>query len=570
MDGNTLRIPVELETKSFEREIEQTEKKLQELLQSADESNIPKQFRRSAEESRKLQEEIEKTSNKLIDLRKKQQDIDDVKNNNFKKMLNETNETIGKNIKSLGKMALGIFSIRSAYMFVRGAVSTLSSENEQLGADIENIRYGLASALLPVIQTIVSWVQTLMSYVNAITQAWWGFSVFSSKSSKNMASTSKSAKELKKSLAGFDEMNTLSSSSSSSGSASSGGASYKDFQLEGPVPEWLKWIMDNKDAVLGFLTQALSLIVLVKGLMIAKEFWDWGDALRSVLGTMTLIKTLGIGALFTAIAFLIQDIVRIIQDPSWQNFVSILSDIAIGIGAIMLITGNWWGLLVVILGLLVRTIVQNWDTIKSVFSSVASWFNNNVIKPVGGFFSGLWNGIISGAQRGWQGITKAFSNIGSFFSRIFSSLNNTFSKFGSKVGNIVGSAFKRVINAVLGTIDTIINTPIRTINSLIDTINSVPGVNIGRINTIRIPRLAKGGIINLPGRGVPLGSAIGGEHGREGVLPLDDTQQMETLGKAIGRHVTINLTSINRLDSREISRKTEQVTNSRNFAMNRG
>ena len=74
--------------------------------------------------------------------------------------------------------------------------------------------------------------------------------------------------------------------------------------------------------------------------------------------------------------------------------------------------------------------------------------------------------------------------------------------------------------------------------SLIDKIRKVPGLGgLQRLNTIKIPRLAKGGIINLPGRGVPVGSAIGGERGQEGVIPLTDSQQMALLGEAIGKYI---------------------------------
>ena len=39
----------------------------------------------------------------------------------------------------------------------------------------------------------------------------------------------------------------------------------------------------------------------------------------------------------------------------------------------------------------------------------------------------------------------------------------------------------------------------------------------------------------MPNKGTMLGSAIGGESGREGVLPLTDTQAMAELGKEIGK-----------------------------------
>ena len=73
---------------------------------------------------------------------------------------------------------------------------------------------------------------------------------------------------------------------------------------------------------------------------------------------------------------------------------------------------------------------------------------------------------------------------------------------------------------------------------------------MGYLPTFKLPRLKAGGIINLPGRGIPVGggTAIGGESGREGVIPLTDSQAMETLGEAIGRYITINANITNTMN----------------------
>lgn len=85
---------------------------------------------------------------------------------------------------------------------------------------------------------------------------------------------------------------------------------------------------------------------------------------------------------------------------------------------------------------------------------------------------------------------------------------------------------------------------------------------------INPPRLAKGGIINRPGRGVPI--AVGGERGAEAVVPLTDNQQMAYLGREIAKNIVINLTSVTELDGRQIARATSQVMNDMNFASNGG
>lgn len=85
----------------------------------------------------------------------------------------------------------------------------------------------------------------------------------------------------------------------------------------------------------------------------------------------------------------------------------------------------------------------------------------------------------------------------------------------------------------------------------------------------KIPYLATGGIINNPGTGVPLGMARGGEAGAEGVIPLTDTQAMETLGATIGKYITINASITNTMNGRVISRELQKINTNNDFATNR-
>lgn len=74
----------------------------------------------------------------------------------------------------------------------------------------------------------------------------------------------------------------------------------------------------------------------------------------------------------------------------------------------------------------------------------------------------------------------------------------------------------------------------------------------------------------MPNKGTLVGggSAIGGEAGREGVLPLTDQQAMAELGREIGKNVLVNLTNIMQMNGRVISREMKQVTDTRDFAYN--
>ena len=207
--------------------------------------------------------------------------------------------------------------------------------------------------------------------------------------------------------------------------------------------------------------------------------------------------------------------------------------------------------------------------IKSVFTTMKNWINTNVITPIGNFFTKLWNGIKDGVTGAYNKVKSTFSGVVDFFKGLIDKIVTKFTTLGSKVGNAIGSAFKSAINKVLGAIESILNTPIRAINGLIGKINELPGVSMSKLSTFSFPRLAKGGIVNMPGRGVMVGSAIAGERGQEGVIPLTDSQQMALLGEAIGKYITVNANITNTMNGRVISRELQKVQNESDFAFNR-
>ena len=140
-------------------------------------------------------------------------------------------------------------------------------------------------------------------------------------------------------------------------------------------------------------------------------------------------------------------------------------------------------------------------------------------------------------------------------------------KFNSKFG-------KDIPNSVQKTID-----KVNKLNTSLGNLAQKGAVNIATTisSTVRgnakgaiyyPPKLAVGGIINQPGRGVPL--AMGGERGAEGVIPLTDAQQMQKLGEAIGRYITVNASITNTMNGRVISRELKQIENEENFAFNGG
>ena len=96
-------------------------------------------------------------------------------------------------------MALAVFSVRSAYTALSRASSTLSQYNEQYATDLEYMRFALAQGIAPVLEKIVSLAQTLLYYINYLSQAWFGVNLFSNASAKSFQEMSKNASNTTKS-----------------------------------------------------------------------------------------------------------------------------------------------------------------------------------------------------------------------------------------------------------------------------------------------------------------------------------------------------------------------------------
>ena len=283
------------------------------------------------------------------------------------------------------------------------------------------------------------------------------------------------------------------------------------------------------------------------------------------------------------------------KDPTFENFGKVIT----GIGIALL------GLAVLIGGI----IITYWDKIKKFFEEkILGWFAKkketvkqkfgefglslfvtaeNFLKMIMNIFDGqiqslkeVFDGIIlfikgvftADWKMALEGLKKIFSGV---FNGLKSIVVNVWNFIKSTVYNMAvgtANAFKGVINTAInglfGLIENFINSFIRDINNVIKLINVIPGVNLRKLNYLHITRLAKGGIINQPGSGVPVGGAVAGERGQEGVIPLTDSQQMALLGQAIGKYITINANITNSMNGRVISRELQKIQNESNFAFN--
>ena len=146
---------------------------------------------------------------------------------------------------------------------------------------------------------------------------------------------------------------------------------------------------------------------------------------------------------------------------------------------------------------------------------------------------------------------------------------------GTAIGSAVSNAFKSAINSCLSTIEGIVNKFIGMINGVIDIINAIPGVSLGKIGTVSLPRLAKGGVLR---EGTAMVAEAGPEllsmvNGKAVVTPLTGTAAntaVDGLKGNGGFHQEINITSPKALTPYEVARQTRIQTRAIAIQMQRG
>lgn len=351
------------------------------------------------------------------------------------------------------------------------------------------------------------------------------------------------------------------------------------------IQDVFNWFVKNKGLVAGaigtmiaafaitkiatFITSIASLVTLIKNLELATKLQTAAQWLLNTAMNANPIGLViaGITALVAAFAVLWNksEAFRNFWIGLWENVKQAVGSAVDWIKAALnkivdFIKNNWQGLLLLIVNPFVgafkllydncegfRNFVDEvttaiadffknaWNDIKNTWSNVANWFNSNVISPIAQFFSNLWNNLKNGAVNAWNNVTSAFSRIGTFFSNMWNTIKSGFTSIGTKVADAIGAAFKSAINGVIGTVENAINFIPRAINGAINQINKLPGVEIGKMSYVSLPRLAKGGVLEKGQLGLLEGS------GAEAVVPLEkNTEWIRKVSNQLQKNMVDN------------------------------
>lgn len=562
------------------------------------------------EEQKKLNSQIDKQSIKYdkisVQLDKYKNKAEKIKHEKQAKFLDDIIQNIGNISKSMNstikqvlRWTIAIFSLRSAYSAVTKVINLVSRYNQQIGTDLEYMQYAIATGFQSIVQGIVNVMYKLLIYINEMLKAWFNINLFANASTKSFKKTQKSAEATKKALASFDTANILQDNKSSENSISNPNSNPSVDLSKGlseqETPEWLgniidfgKWVIDNWLEVIGLLSLIKLVIDILTGnwigviidfiVFIISQLPRLWDAIKVVWDSIGIFFGWIIGILQDisdkATKFVGDCISWIVDKITWlfTNFDQVIASIGKIIGTCVQF----------ILDLVIGAV----SGVFSILGTIGSWIYNNIIKPVGDFFVGLWDGFKNGASMAWEGIKSIFSTVGKFFKDTFTNawnaVKNVFSTGGKIFNGIkegIADAFKNIVNTLIKGINVVVSTPFNAINSMLNKIRNSsflgvePFKGLWKENPISVPKikyLKHGGIIDVPKTGVPLANnVVGGEAGPEAVIPLNE-ETLERLGKQIARFINISIDLTGKIDSRILFRLLEQIKTEQDFARNGG
>ena len=299
----------------------------------------------------------------------------------------------------------------------------------------------------------------------------------------------------------------------------------------GGIADFLKGVFD---IITGILTGDMSKIF--------DGFTETGDAIMSVLSAILS----GLLDLTVAALKVIWDTIVAIFQGIWDGIVAVFSPVAEWFAGVF--QAAWDGIIAIFTDL-ATWFGDRWTEVTTALSNIGTWFTDmfqkawngltGIFANIGTWFGERWNDVTNALANvatwfgsifssAYNAVVNAFSSIGGFFSGVWSTVKNIFVNAGQAVGSAVGGAFRSAVNAVLGTIENVVNGFVGMINGVIGMINKIPGVSLGSIGYVSLPRLARGGIVDSPT------VAMIGEAGKEVVMPLENTGFLQTMGRIVG------------------------------------
>lgn len=639
MDG-WIRIGTKVETKEFDAQIKELERKAQTLEKTLEtDMEIPVELRMDEESRIKLRSDLQKTKNKIISLQEQA-------NKGVNVRSKETVKNFEDMFKSAKRFALGLISIRGIYTILSRASQAYMSTDEATTKQMEANWVGLGTILAPAIDLIVSLfkkaVTSILYFMSVLTGVNYIEKANTAILKKQTQATNDLTKANNKLTASFDEMNILQEQPTGGVSTEINTDALFDINDIGesarqtiekiakalqPVYEIIKniikYCLDNPKVIIGMLGGVALLSMLGKVIGYAGAGTLAGTGLAGVLGLLVAISSLSV------ITISIKTIIDSLNDL--KNTLNTVDEIGDSVVKMNQKINNAYR----------DFINNNNNSSKSVQNltdqllnqiNTSMEHNKNIETTINelGWYERMWwkatGAIESNGQVMYKNTQQIFNNVASLIiaekqgkltEEQSEKLTEQLKKLNTETDIATLSTEQLALKYDLTTgeaklmkdmIQNISNEHVnymektygatKKTDELSRAIKNVPStkkveidvdtskattktkswwknlINDGFVShlnllsnnlgfSFKIPKLATGGIVNNPGRGVMMGSYVAGEKGPEAVLPLTDNT-LQRLANMIP--ITINLT--NTMNGRVISRELQKINTNSDFVTN--
>ncbi len=278
---------------------------------------IPQLYRVELEKAQEVQEQVKQVEQQITAEDEKQVELQHEQNSAVQETINGSNK-LRDNVVKLDEQSTKIIKkssiLGNAFAYVLGRLAYRAGRNlrnlvdsiikqaiqgSQMLVDkvatIKAFLGSVAQTIMPYIQSAVEWVLNVI--VDAIRNLQWfifklsGVDILQHSSSvfeKNMSKAQKSTSKMMKDLMGFDEVAKLSekmSSSDEEGFTPHFLGDLGQMKTDQEVPGWLKWIYDNREAL-------ITVAEIVGGLFAVGKIAEWGANIASFIkGPLGLLGT---------------------------------------------------------------------------------------------------------------------------------------------------------------------------------------------------------------------------------------------------------------------------------------
>lgn len=514
--------------------------------------------------------ELEQAQERAGELTK--QITDATKGKNLKAIFEGTQAAVNNGVKSLLKYGIGIRTLFTLFSKLKDytvdAVKAYAENDPETQAHINSLKASLAglqatwgaafapvlNAVIPVLQTLISWINTAINAIASFFALLGGRGTFKratsgmDKLAGAAGGAADAAKEAKKQLMGIDELNVLQDNDTGGGGGGGGGGTgldYEDVEISDFLKDNFNTILDIVIAVgaalagwkfanilknlglikggfkqiLGIATIFAGTAVLIKG---AIDGWKNGVDSTNLIEMLSgaalaaLGAFLAFGQLGGAIALLIGGVAMLVVGiKDWIETGELSHDtcalMVAGLGAIgialSLLTGSWIPVAIAAVVALVLVIISYWG-------EISAWFDEHVGTPL----KEAWNKLKEAGAEFAAATKQSFEDIKA-------NAENLKNKFVEKFDNIrdkVKSAWETIKNTLAQKLS-FPHIPLPHFS-----ISGQFSLKPPSVPHFSVDWYAKGGIVD----GATLIGA--GEAGKEAIIPLErNTEWIRSVAQEI-------------------------------------